>query len=59
MVEKISIGQKISKTSKKSKKPRDENDDFGSLFSNSMILKNQAPAEDFKSTEKFRIMRDL
>lgn len=60
MVENITIGQKVSKTSKKYKKPRDENDDFGSLFSNSMILKNnQAPEEDFKATEKFRIMRDL
>jgi hypothetical protein len=45
MVEKISVGTKakVSKTSKKPKKANafgDENDDFASLFSNSMILKN-------------------
>lgn len=74
MIEKISVGIK-KQNANTSKKPikksgfkYDENDDFGnfeSLFSNSMIVKNQGTnnftkaIEDFKSSDKFRIIRDL
>jgi hypothetical protein len=48
MIEKICVGAKPKncKTSKKPKKSAfafDENDDFASLFSNTMILKNHQP----------------
>jgi hypothetical protein len=64
MVEKVTIGKKSAKSSKKSRKNEfayDENE-FASMFSNSMIQSNNRATdqvEEFRKSDKCRIMRDL